>query len=328
MEKIKFGIIGTSSITENFLNAAKDVSDFELVAIYSRNLEKAKSFGEKFNATLFFDDLNSFANSPEFDAVYIASPNFLHKEQTIAMLNGKKHVLCEKAMGANEKEVLEMIATAKKNDLVLMEAMRITCLPNFLEVKKALNKIGTIRKAFFSYCQYSSRYDNFKKGIIENAFKREVSTGALSDIGIYCIHPLVNLFGEPLSTHAVGEVLHTGTDGSGSAIFKYENMDATITYSKISNSYLPCEIQGEDGTILIDSIRFNNIKIIYRDGSIEDITIPQIENDMCYELESFIQTINGTDMESSLNQLSQSLSAIKIIDNIRKSIGVVYDCDL
>ncbi|WP_297633181.1 Gfo/Idh/MocA family oxidoreductase [uncultured Clostridium sp.] len=328
MKKIKFGIIGTSSITENFLNAAKSIVDFELVSIYSRDLEKAKSFGAKFGATLFFDDLNSFANSSAFDAVYIASPNFLHKKQSIAMLNGGKHVLCEKAIGSNEKEVLEMISTAKEKNLVLMEAMRITCLPNFLEVKKALSKIGIVRKVFFSYCQYSSRYDNFKKGIIENAFKREISTGALSDIGIYCVHPLVNLFGVPHSIHATGEVLHTGTDGSGVAIFKYDNMDATIIYSKISNSYLPCEIQGENGTILIDSIRFNNIKIIYRDGSTEDITIPQIENDMCYEIESFIQTILSKSTESSLNPLSQSLESIKIIDTIRKSLGIVYDSDL
>ena len=190
MNKIRFGIIGTGKIVERFLDVALTHENFELVAMYSRSIEKAEGFGKKYGATEFFDDLNEFAKSKDIDAVYIASPNSLHSYQAILCLENKKHVLCEKPMASNELEVKAMIDAAKKNNVLLMEAMRLTVLPNFLKVKENLHKIGKVRRYFASYCQYSSRYDKYKEGIVLNAFKRELSNGSLMDIGVYCIHPM------------------------------------------------------------------------------------------------------------------------------------------
>ena len=81
----------------------------------------------------------------------------------------KKHVLCEKVMASNEQEALSMIECAKKNHVVLLEAMRPDFDPAFDMIKNALPRIGKIRRASFEFCQYSSRYDRFKDGIIENA---------------------------------------------------------------------------------------------------------------------------------------------------------------
>lgn len=78
MGKIRFGIVGTSNIANTFLRAASRVKDFELVAVYSRNLEKAREFGTLHGASIFFDDLEQMAKSKDIDAVYIASPNALH----------------------------------------------------------------------------------------------------------------------------------------------------------------------------------------------------------------------------------------------------------
>ncbi|MFN1875165.1 Gfo/Idh/MocA family protein [Clostridioides difficile] len=86
------------------------------------------------------------AKSKDIDAVYIASPNALHSKQTITCLKHKKHVLCEKSLASNLKEVKSMIKTAKDNNVLLMEAMRITCVPNFKAVKENLYKIGKIRR--------------------------------------------------------------------------------------------------------------------------------------------------------------------------------------
>lgn len=149
MGKIRFGIVGTSNIANIFLRAASRVKDFELVAVYSRNLEKAREFGTLYGASIFFDDLEQMAKSKDIDAVYIASPNALHSKQTITCLKHKKHVLCEKSLASNLKEVKSMIKTAKDNNVLLMEAMRITCVPNFKAVKENLYKIGKIRRFFW-----------------------------------------------------------------------------------------------------------------------------------------------------------------------------------
>ncbi|MGD6994700.1 Gfo/Idh/MocA family protein [Sutcliffiella horikoshii] len=325
---IRFGVIGTNWITESFINAALESEDFRLTAVYSRKEETAKNFGEKFSVTTTYTDLNEFSRSNEFDAVYIASPNSLHAKQAIACMNQGKHVLCEKPIATNTRELSEMIAAAKRNNVVLMEAMKSTLLPNFLAVKENLHKIGKIRRYVASYCQYSSRYDKYKEGTVLNAFKPEFSNGALMDIGIYTIYPMVALFGKPKALFAMAHMLESGVDGQGSILFQYDGMDASVAYSKIANSYLPSEIQGEEGTIILDTIHTpEKIRIKYKDGSEEDITVSQKDQSMFYEAEEFIRLIKFGEKESSINSLNTSLQTMELIEEARKQIGLVYPAD-
>ncbi|NMH72466.1 Gfo/Idh/MocA family oxidoreductase [Bacillus sp. RO2] len=325
---IRFGVIGTNWITESFINAAQENEDFLLTAVYSRKEETAKDFGNKFNVSTTYTNLDEFTKSKEMDAVYIASPNSFHAEQAIACMDQGKHVLCEKPIASNTKELSEMVTAAKRNNVVLMEAMKSTLLPNFLAVKENLHKIGQIRNYVASYCQYSSRYDKYKEGTVLNAFKPEFSNGALMDIGIYTIYPMVALFGKPKALHAISHMLESGVDGQGSILFNYDGMDASVAYSKIANSYLPSEIQGEEGTIILDTIHTpEKILIRFKDGTEEDITVPQKGQSMFYEAEEFIRLIKSGEEESSNNSHSTSLQTMELIEEARAQIGLVYPAD-
>lgn len=327
-EIIRFGVIGTNNITDWFLNGASHVKNFALTAVYSRSEDKAKEFAQKHNAEHIFTSLEGMAKSDVIDAVYIASPNALHAEQTILFLNNKKHVLCEKAFASNAREVKNMIEAAKYNQVILMEAMKTEQLPNFKAVKDNLHRIGKIRKYFASYCQYSSRYDKYKEGIVLNAFKPELSNGSLMDIGVYCIHPMVNLFGRPKDLKANAVMLESGVDGEGSIIFKYDDMESAVIFSKISNSKLPSEIQGEDGNIIIEHINnFQEVKIIFRDGREEELSKQHIKDDMCYEIEKFIDLIKKKDMEESNKILQISQYVMESMDEARRQIGLVFPAD-
>jgi predicted dehydrogenase len=326
---IRFGVIGTNNITEWFLNGGLQVNDFVLTAVYSRNEEKGKEFAEKHNAEYVFTDLNEMAKSDLIDAVYIASPNAIHSEQTILFLNHKKHVLCEKAFASNTKEVIRMIEAAKNNKVILMEAMKTTQLPNFKIIKDNLHRIGKVRKYFASYCQYSSRYDKYREGIVLNAFNQKLSNGALLDIGVYCINPMINLFGKPNEIKANALILESGVDGEGSISFKYDEMDAVVMYSKITNSKLHSEIQGEEGNIIIESInKFEKVKIVFRDGREEDLTQFHNEHDMCYEIDTFIRSIKSGYMEENSNLLQTSKWVMETMDEVRKQIGLIFPADL
>ena len=327
--KINLGIIGSGFIVENFLEASKLIDDVNLHAFYSRNIDTATKFKNKYNFTKTYTNLDDMANDKELDAIYIASPNSIHHLQVIKFLKNKKHVLCEKAFASNSNEVEDMIKTAKENNVLLMEAMRLTVLPNFLQIKNNLHKIGKIRRYFASYCQYSSRYDKYKEGTILNAFKNEFSNGSLMDIGVYCIAPMVNLFGVPKNILCNAFMLKSGVDAQGSAIFKYDDMDGVIMFSKIANSHLPSEIQGENGSIIIEKINnFSSVKIIYKDGSTEDLSLSQYENDMYYEINHFVDLIKSNRTCSDLNTLENSLSVMNVMDNIRNQIGLYYPADI
>lgn len=244
---IRFATIGTNFVVKWFLEAAAKSSDLLYVASYSREEEKAKAFAEEFGACRYCTDLQELAESKDVDAVYIASPNSLHFEQSILILSHGKHVMCEKTITSNRMELNKLIEIAEKNNVVLLEAMRSVFAPAFTVIQENLNRLGTIRRASFQFCQYSSRYDKFKNGIVENAFNPSFSNGALMDIGVYCIHPLVKLFGMPQKIISDAIFLYNGVDGAGTILVRYEGMQAELTYSKISDGYIPSQIQGEPG---------------------------------------------------------------------------------
>lgn len=325
---VRFGIVGTNWITERFLKAALQAEDFQLAAVYSRTEEKAKEFAGKYGVERTFTDLQTMAASGEIDAVYIASPNSLHAEQAIIFMKHNVHVLCEKPVASNAKELQKMIAAARENNVLLMEALKSTLMPNFLAVKENLSKIGQVRRYFASYCQYSSRYDAYRQGTVLNAFKPEFSNGSLMDIGIYCIYPLVALFGKPEEIKAAGFKLESGVDGEGSMVLKYPDMDAVIMFSKITDSSLPSEIQGEDGNIIIDRISNpEKVELHHRNGEREDLTRDQLSDTMYYEAVEFINLIQSGKTESEVNSFANSMATMEILDEARRQIGVIYPAD-
>lgn len=325
---VHFGIIGTNWITERFIQAALDTEEFVLSAVYSRTEEKGNAFAAKYAEPKVFTRLEDMLTDGEVDAVYIASPNSYHAEQAILCMSYGKHVLCEKPMASNSAEVKRMIDAAKTYNVLLMEAMKSTLMPNFRTIRDNLYKLGQIRRYFASYCQYSSRYDAYKQGTILNAFKPEFSNGSLMDLGIYCIYPMVTLFGKPHSVQATGMMLESGVDGEGSLILSYPDMDGVIMHSKISDSYVPAEIQGENGTMLIDKINQPyDVKIHYRDGTVENLTQLQQHESMYYEAREFIDLIQRGERESSVNTHANSLITAEIMESARRQIGLAFPAD-
>ncbi len=337
MERIRFGIVGTNFITDWVINGASQDERFELAAVYSRTQEAADAFSTKYNIPHTFTSLEAMAQSPLIDAVYIASPNFLHAAQSILCMQHGKHVICEKPFASNAREVREMIAASKRYNVTLMEAMKTTLTPNFQAIRENLHRIGQPRCYFSSFCQYSSRYDKFKEGIVLNAFRPELSNGAMMDIGIYTIYPMVVLFGRPKKILATGTVLSSGADGQGAVNFEYDGLNASILYSKIANSALPTEIQGEDGNITLDKINIiGNVTYTPRPApasgksvmpAAEDISAPTPKDEYYYEIAEFIDNIQAGKCESTVNSHEHSLITLEIIDEVRRQLGVVYPAD-
>lgn len=325
---IRFGVIGTNWITDSFLEAANAIEDFSLTAVYSRMEERAKEFAHKHHAPYTFTSIEEMAQSDVVDAVYIASPTSFHASHAINLLKHGKHVLCEKPIASNTRELMEMIQAAKENKVLLMEALKSGFLPSYSSIRENLHKIGPVRRYFASYCQYSSRYDAYKEGTVLNAFKPEFSNGSLMDIGVYCVYPMVQLFGRPGSIKASGHMLDSGVDGEGGILAHYKDMEGTVMFSKITNSYIPSEIQGENGSILIDKISEpEKVEIRYRDGRVEDISNLPEHHTMYYETKEFIELIKNGSLESTVNTYENSIAVMEILDEARKQIGLEFPAD-
>src|SRR5262245_54483913 len=109
---IRFGVIGTNWITDEFIEAARTVEGFALTEVYSRTQEQADTFFAKHSIPFTFTNLADMAASGELDAVYIASPTSFHAEQAMLLMRGGKHVLVEKPAASNARELTQMIETA------------------------------------------------------------------------------------------------------------------------------------------------------------------------------------------------------------------------
>jgi len=285
---VKFGVIGSGWIAEEFVKGTQLIDGLEFSAMYSRTFEKGKAFAEKFADVPIYTDINEFAES-DIEAVYIASPNVFHYEQSKLMLEHGKHVLCEKPITISPEEFTELFELANSKNLIYTEAIMMLHLPAKNELKNAIKKIGKISSAHFDFSQLSSKYPALKRGENPNIFNPEMKTGCLRDLGIYCFYPAVEYFGTPDRIISSAGFVETGADGWGTAIFDYPEMQVTLTYSKVGQSYLGSQIFGDKGTIVIESVsQLTNIYICYSDGTREEIygeiSKPEL---MSFEAKSF-----------------------------------------
>ena len=328
---MNFVIVGTNFISDTLLDAANTLADFNLYGVCSRALSSGEAFLAKHPQNTHaktFTSIEQVCQDECVDAVYIAAPNSLHKQYAVRCLNAGKHVLGEKPSAANSQELKEIIATAKQNQCLYMEAMMTTHLPNFTLLKQALSRIGTPRKYIGQYSQYSSRYDKYKNGERPNTFLPEFANGALVDLGIYPLYLLIALWGAPQSVNASGVILDTGVDGAGDVLLNYSNKQAVISYSKISQGDNITEIQGELGRMRIEAVsQLKKVEFIANNGESEIISEQFDEHFMKFEVAHFMQLIAKKQWESDVNTFALSLDVMNVLDEARKQLGVIYPND-
>lgn len=323
---IRFAVIGTNWITRQFVDAAHETGKYKLTAIYSRSLEQAQSFANDYPVEHLFTSLEAMAQSDVIDAVYIASPNSLHAPQTELFLRHKKHVICEKPLASNIDEAERVIAAARENQVVLFEAFKTANLPNFQQLQQALPKLGQIRKAFINYCQYSSRYQRYLDGENPNTFNPAFSNGSIMDIGFYCLASAIALWGEPQKIQASASLLESGVDAHGVVMLDYGDFSVTLQHSKVSDSTLPSEIQGEAGALVIEKIsECQKVSFVPRGSKAQDLSQPQHINTMLYEAEEFARLVENNEVDHPGLEVSRITA--KVQTEIRRQTGVVFPAD-
>ena len=121
-DKIRLATIGTSPISDNLLEAAREVDGITYVGTFSRDAERARAFTKSHGGTHAFTSLEELASSPEVDAVYVASPNACHLDQALALASANKHLLVEKPLCANRYDAQRLFAAAELHGVVVMSS--------------------------------------------------------------------------------------------------------------------------------------------------------------------------------------------------------------
>ena len=140
---LRWGIFGTSTISQYWVEALKACKGATLAAVASRSLEKARDFAQTHGIEKFYNDYAEMVKSPDIDIVYVGTPDSLHKEHCLLALNAGKHVLCEKDLAQSVTDAEEMYAAAKKNKVMLQDGVWTRFFPA-VEHDRMLLDIGAI----------------------------------------------------------------------------------------------------------------------------------------------------------------------------------------
>jgi predicted dehydrogenase len=327
MEMLRLATVGTSAIVRRALEAVAAVPGIDHVAAYSRDPARARALLPRDDA-LVVSDLRRLADSPAVDAVYIASPNALHTEQAALLLEAGKHVLVEKSATSTAGEFARLREIAERKGVVLLEAARNAGFdPGVARIAELVPEVGRVRLARFEYGQRSSRYDRFLAGEAVNIFDPAMSAGALMDIGVYCAHLAVELFGVPKEIVAAYMCpLRGGIDGAGLAILGYGEAAVTLAYSKISDSRVGSEIQGEDATLVIDQVPDpRRLLLVDRLGRQQEIRVDKADDNMVYEVAELLRLVEGGSGGDRWNDVTER--RLQLMDAVRARTGLRFPAD-
>ena len=352
MSTLRFATIGTSGICEQFCLALAEAPGAELVACHSRDVARARAFGERFGATRFFDDLSELAAWDGVDAVYVASPNGAHAAQSLAMIAGGKHVLVEKAFASNEREAAGVFDAARAAGVVAMEATRSLHVPSFRTIGRIVSdELGQVRKATMRFSKVTSRMARLLAGERLNIFDPRLAGGALMAIGVYCVEPAVALFGRPDEVRALS--VTTAVPGAapddpcgvidlaGEALLGYADKVVSLSYGKTSDDVIGSQVEGERGTLVWDAISCpENLRLhvpagggqVFRVGAAElspvETEVP--ERDMVCEIADFAAAVRGDEGAAELRERFErvTLDSLYVMDQIRAQAGVRFPADL
>lgn len=325
VKMIKYATIGTSFIAEQFVTGANATGKLQLGAVYSRKIDTGYAFAQKFGCKKVYTSLEDLANDSEIDAVYVASPNVFHSAQSEFLLNAGKHIICEKPITTSAAEYLRLKALADSKGLIYIEAIIPIYNPSRNRIKAALGEIGNICMAKIDYCQRSSRYDRFKNGEHVNIFDMSLHAGTLMDLGVYCVYAAVDLFGMPKNIKASANFLNNGADGSGIAIFEYDDFSAALTYSKTGQSVAPTEIVGDDGSIIMETAVYYQDAYLVKDGKkmplYNNVTKETL---MGYEALAFCDFICGERLDHYRQNSDICFMVHSCMDKIKSEAKIVY----
>jgi len=255
---LKWGILGCAAIADqHMIRAMQRSSNGELLAIASRQAEKAKALADKHGIPRHYGSYAALLADPDIDAVYIPLPNHLHCEWTVRAAEAGKHVLCEKPFAMNADEAARMAEACSVANVRLSEAFMYRHQPRYERARAliASGAIGEVRglAGWFTF-DLSDREGDVR-------FRRELGGGAVFDSGCYAISGARLLLGsepEAITVHAYFSERHGGVDMMNAALLEFPNgVGATLQFGMWCDGRNEIQVLGTNGSIVVPTAFYN-----------------------------------------------------------------------
>ncbi len=226
MDKVRWGLIGCGDIArKSVVPAIKNDARSELTVINRSDSSKAESFAREFDIPKWTARWEDLVSDTEIDSVYVATPVYLHAEQTIAAAENGKHVLCEKPMALDASECSRMIDACRSNGVKLGIAYYRRFFPPVIRIKEIIAS-GEIGKAVHIQ---ANNFENFNlpPGAPRYWFldRKLAGGGPMMDMGCHRIEIFTNLMGPVRETSAFLDnvIFKRDVEDVATAHFVFEN---------------------------------------------------------------------------------------------------------
>ena len=320
MSDLKWGILGCGVIANEMAQAFEKMGR-KVYGVSSRTQTKTEAFAEKYGVENVYGSYEEMLKDENIDVIYIATPHSQHYENMKKAIGAGKHILCEKAITVNDHQLEEIVSLAEEKNLTVREAMTISHMPLFKELKDRIDKgdIGTVQMVQVNFGS-NKGYDSTNR-----FFALEAAGGALLDIGGYATTFARTFMDEaPNTILTTVQYVETGVDEQSGIILKNESDQmAVICLTIRAKQPKRGVVTGDKGYIEVyEYPRASKATITNTEtGVTETIEAGRTEDALVYEVEAMEGTVSGT---FSDNNLEISRDVMKILSSVRTQWGMKY----
>lgn len=321
--KVRWGILGTARIAaERLIPAFHESEIAELVAIASRNRDRATNFANKHQIPKAYASYDELLADDSIDAVYIPLPNHLHHKWAMWAMAAGKHVLCEKPLSTSAADGVAMFEESEKNNVLLMEGFMYRFHPQTRRVRELLAK-GTIgrprliRVAHSFPLHLQDRDKDFR-------WREEAGGGSLADLGVYCVDTTRHLFSaDPTRVFAISSYHpdHSAEAETKAILTFPDDRMAVFDSSFLLTGRREYEVVGDEGRITAfdtyNPDRGVDVRIEIKAMGRKTVEVISAENEYLLEVDHFSTCILRN--ERPVISREDSIGNLRVLDALRES---------
>jgi predicted dehydrogenase len=323
---VRWGVLAPGWIAGQFADALRRGTRQEIVAVGSRNVDRARAFADEYGAPAAYGSYEELVADPGVDIVYVASPHSEHHRQATLALEAGKPVLVEKAFTRNAAEARDLVDLARSRGAFLLEAMWSRFLPHYDVIAQAVQDglIGEVTTVF-------ADHDQLLYPVGPQRLSRpDLAGGALLDLGVYPIHFADLVLGPFDSITATGTLTDLGVDsqevvavtGAGGAI-------GVLHASMLASSACTASVCGTDGRLDIGGTFYvpTWVELRDRDGEVVDRydSSGDVEHQgLRFQAAEAARCLTAGAVESPGLPHAVTLRVMEAMDTVRHQLGVRF----
>lgn len=317
---LRWGVMGPGWIAERFIEAAHRQTRQQVVAIASRDVDRARAFAARTGVPRAVGGYEALAEDPEVDVVYVATPHGAHHRCALLALEAGKHTLVEKPLALNAQQGREIAAAAARAGVFCMEGLWTFTLPKFDVIRQIVEAgvLGELRTVIADHGEWFASDHRI--------LRPDLHGGPLLDLGTYPVALAVALLGPAEDVRAVGQPAASGVTGQASIVMSHPGANQSVIHNTVL-SVTPgaAVIAGSEGTLTMSHQFYfpGDFVVSAKDGTpLLSYREPNVRHGaLGFEAAEVARSVHAGLSESGCRPLADTLATLAALDAIRGEIG-------